>query len=81
MYGYVNGDLARGSIEAFYKLVDRAGAASETITHIDVLDLEGTAASVRVIMEGWHGFSFTDYHTLMKIDGKWKIVSKIYHQH
>ena len=40
----------------------------------------GTAATVRVVLEDWHGLSFTDFHSLVKIDGKWIIVAKIFHQ-
>ncbi len=46
----------------------------------EILEVVGTAATVRVVLENWHGLSFTDFHSLLKIDGKWLIVSKIFHQ-
>lgn len=80
MYGYLNGQLYNGSIEALYSAVDQFGAAPEAKIRIDVLDIEGTAATVRVTLEDWHGIAFTDFHNLLKIDGQWKIVAKVFHQ-
>lgn len=80
MYGYLNGQLYNGSIEALYGAVEQFGPAPETKTRIDVLGIEETAATVRVLLEDWHGISFTDFHNLLKIDGEWKIVAKVFHQ-
>lgn len=80
MYGYLNGQLYAGSIDNLYSAVDALGGDENTRTHIDVLNVEGTAASVRVTLEGWHGLAFTDYHSLLKIDGKWKIAAKVFQQ-
>lgn len=81
MYGYLNGQLYNGSIDALYAAVDQFGPAPESQTRIDVLSIESTAATVRVILEGWHGIAFTDFHELLKIDGEWKIVAKVFHQY
>ena len=42
---------------------------------------EGTAATVRVTLEDWHGLAFTDFHSLIKEDGQWKILAKVFHQY
>ena len=63
------------------KAVDAFGAAPETKSRVDVLAIEGTAAAVRVTLEDWHGLSFTDFHELIKEDGQWKIVAKVFHQY
>lgn len=76
MYGYLNGELSAGSIENLYAAISALGAKSE----VDVMEVVGTAATVRVVLENWHGLSFTDFHSLVKIDGKWTIVAKIFHQ-
>lgn len=80
MYGYLNGQLYDGSIENLYAAVDAMGADENTITHIDILNVEGSVATVRVTLENWHGLAFTDYHSLLKIDGEWKIAAKVFHQ-
>ena len=71
MYGYLNGELSADSIENLYAAIGQFGADAGTKAEVDV-----TAATVRV----WHGLSFTDFHSLVKIDGKWTIVAKIFHQ-
>lgn len=81
IYGYLNGELNEGSIENLYSSVDQLGADKNTKVHIDVLSVEGTAATVRVVLEDWHGLAFTDFHSLLKVDGKWQIIAKLFHQY
>lgn len=81
MYGYLNGEYYHGSIEALYGAVDAFGPAPETKARVDVLAIEGTAATVRVTLEDWHGLAFTDFHSLIKEDGQWKILAKVFHQY
>lgn len=80
MYGYLNGQLLAGSIENLYAAIGQLGADANTKAEVDVIQAIGTAATVRVVLEDWHGLSFTDFHSLVKIDGKWIIVSKVFHQ-
>ena len=42
---------------------------------------DGPAAAVRITLEDWHGLAFTDFHNLIKEDGEWKIVAKVFHQY
>lgn len=72
MYGYLNGDYYNGSIEALYGAVDSFGSAPDAKARVDVLSIEGTAATVRVTLEDWHGLAFTDFHNLIKgtVSGK-----------
>ena len=81
MYGYLNGEYYHCSIEALYGAVDSFGPAPDTLARVDVLSIEGTAAVVRVTLENWHGLSFTDFHSLIKEDGQWKILAKVFHQY
>lgn len=69
---------AKGTINNLYAIVDSVGADENGQSRIDVLDSTPTTAVVRVIIENWHGLTFTDYHSLIKIDGQWKIVAKVY---
>lgn len=80
MYGYLNGNLCAGSINVLYDAIKQLGGDSATQSEIDILEVAGTAATVRVVLENWHGMRFIDFHSLVKIDGKWQIVSKIFHQ-
>jgi len=64
------------------KLRENPGAFDMEVEYeIPLVDIEGNAATVRIeiIRDGVH--VYTDYMLLYKIDGSWRIVSKIYHSH
>ena len=82
MFGYVNGvDLVEGSIQNLFDGIDQGEPAPNIKARIDILDLEGTVASARAILEDGGAVLYTDLHHLIKIDGEWKIVSKMFHHH
>lgn len=82
MFGYVKGvGLSQGSIQNLYDGIDQGEPAPNIKARIDILDLEGTIASARVILEDGGTVIYTDLHHLIKIDGQWKIVSKMFHDH
>ncbi len=68
-----------GPIQALYDYVDSNGPAPDLemrIVNRTVSDER--AASVVLHADHWHGKNFTDHFHLLKIDGTWKILSKIY---
>lgn len=68
-----------GTIRLFYDGIDKAGACSEDyVKRIDIITLEKSVAIVRIIEDNWHGYNFTDFLTLAKLNGEWKIVAKAY---
>lgn len=79
-FGQLNEKIYQsGSIDEFYKTIDTFGACGDDyIARIDILMLEKTIAVVQVIEDNWHGYKFTDILNLNKINGKWKIVAKVY---
>ena len=74
--------LVGGDIKGLYEIIDTAfkpsPKAKSVIARIDIV---GTAASARVDTDNISGFRFTDFFNLLKVEGKWTIVSKIYHTH
>lgn len=81
LFGYLDGKLEHGSIQAFYDNVDSVGAGNDFQARIDVVAVEETLAVVRVLEEKWGGrIDFTDYLLLLKIDSEWKCVAKAYNQ-
>ena len=60
-----------GSIQGFYDTIDKMGSIKEDY-------IEKTVAVVRVIEDNWHGYKFTDFLIMNKINGEWKIVAKVY---
>lgn len=80
MYGHLGNDLSQGSIDNLYAYVEKFGAASNIKTNLTVLHKTPTTAVVRIEME--HDAAdedFTDFHSLIKIDGAWKVVAKLFH--
>lgn len=82
MYGFTEGKLVKGPIKNLYNFVERNGPAPNIKTRIDVLDITPTTAAVRVDMENDAiGSSYTDFHTLIKLEGIWYIIAKVYHMY
>jgi hypothetical protein len=57
-----------------------ASPGSQPMMDIAAVDIDGDAASVKVVDE-FAGMRFSDYLSLLKIDGRWAIVNKLYHLH
>ena len=54
-----------------------SGKKSDRDCRITYLDVSGPAAHARIELE-YEDFMFVDYMNLLKVDGEWKIVSKIF---
>ena len=76
------GKLAGGAIQNLFDVIDSdfkpSPNAKAAVVRIDIV---GTAASARIDTDDISGFRFTDFFNLLKVDGQWTIVSKIYHTH
>ena len=74
--------LTGGPIEGLFEIIDSAFRPSpQAKAAIARIDIVGTAASARVDTDDISGFRFTDFFNLLKVQGEWTIVSKIYHTH
>ncbi len=81
VFGYVGPDLFSGPIQNLFAWNDDNGPATELEDRIASIDVTGTVATVRLELENWTGFRFTDLFTLLKVDGDWKIMNKVFHVH
>ncbi len=81
IFGYFGADLLAGPIQQLFAWNDENGPATGLQARIASIDLIGTVAGVRVELDNWTGHRFTDLFTLLKIDGKWKIMNKVFHLH
>lgn len=81
MHGYANGNLSEGSIENLFNLIDKFGASEGIKIRTDVISLEETIACVHCCLESPSGRQYSDLFQLLKIDGEWKIISKVFHQY
>jgi hypothetical protein len=81
IHGYIGPDLFGGPIKLLFDWNDENGSATELKSRIANIDIEGTAATVRLELDNWTGHRFTDMFTLLKTGGEWKIVSKVFYLH
>ena len=81
IFGYIGEDLFEGPIQNLFDWHDGNGAASELEANIASIDIEGSVATVRLELDNWTGHKFTDMFTLLKVDGTWKIMNKVFHLH
>jgi hypothetical protein len=81
IFGYVGSDLLAGPIQKLFDWNDDNGPATALQAEIAGIDLIDTVATVRLELENWTGHRFTDLFTLLKVEGEWKIMNKVFHLH
>ena len=81
IFGYVGDDLFAGPIQQLFEWNDENGPATGLQARIANIDLVDTVATVRLELDNWTGHRYTDLFTLLKVDGKWKIMNKVFHLH
>ena len=81
IFGYVGDELFAGPIQQLFSWNDENGPAKGLRAWVASIDLIDTVATVRLELDNWTGHRFTDLFTLLKIDGEWKIMNKVFHLH
>ena len=79
VFGFVGDSFFGGPIEKLFAWNDANGPATNLRAEITNIDLAGSVATVRLELDDWTGFRFTDLFTLLKTDGEWKIMNKVFH--
>ena len=80
MSGYLREVKMLGSPQPFYDAVQQAPAeaVADYYTQIPQLDVTRMTASATLKEQNFLGMNFTNFFHLMKLDGKWQIVSKTF---
>jgi len=81
IFGYIGNELFGGPIKLLFDWNDQNGPATELKAEIASIDIIETIANVRLELDNWTGHRFTDLFTLLKIDGEWKIMNKVFYLH
>ncbi len=81
IFGYVGADLLAGPIQKLFDWNDENGPATGLQARIADIDVVDTVATVRLELNNWAGSRYTDLFTLLKVDGEWKIMNKVFHLH
>jgi hypothetical protein len=81
IFGYIGNELFGGPIKLLFDWNDQNGPATELKAEIASIDIIETIANVRLELDNWTGHRFTDLFTLLKVDGEWKIMNKVFYLH
>jgi hypothetical protein len=81
IFGYVGPDLFGGPIQGMFDWNDKNGPAAQMQVRIASVDVAGSIATARLEIDNWTGHRFTDMFTLLKTNGEWKIISKVFYLH
>lgn len=63
----------------FFKRVIKSGPKQNRKTQISYINISGNTANAKLEIE-YPSFTFIDYMNLLKIDGEWKVVNKIFYR-
>ena len=79
IYSYRDGKLQALTVDEFAKLFSGKPAADEAhrVRRIENLEVTGNAGSAKVFLD-YPAVAFTDYMSLLKVDGEWKIINKTF---
>ena len=81
IFGYAGADLFAGPIQRLFEWVDGSDPATRLEARITSMDVVDSVATVRLELDNWSGSRYTDMFTLLKVDGEWKIMNKVFHLH
>ena len=81
IFGYAGETLLAGPIQALYDIVEKRGPLPNVAAVVAGIDIAGAVATVRLEGDKWGERRFTDMFALIKSDGKWQIVNKIFQFH
>lgn len=81
IFGWYDGEPFNGPIQKLFDWDDANGPARDIRAQITHVDIAHTVAVARLEILNWTGHRFTDFFTLMKIDGQWKIMNKVFHKY
>ncbi|MGX5858292.1 nuclear transport factor 2 family protein [Dyadobacter jiangsuensis] len=81
MYGFsTENKITEGSVQHLYDIIEKNGALSNVTSTNSIQHRTSNTASVLAELKNTApNQNSTDYLSLMKINGEWKIISKVYH--
>jgi|SRR5712664_1551818 len=79
IFGYVGEGVWGGPIQKFFDYNDKNGPARDIQVRIASIDVVNSVATARLEIDNWTGHKYTDLFTLLKVDGEWKIMNKVFH--
>lgn len=81
MYGGAGESLGGGPIKALFDYIDGHPPATGLSAEITKIEVQNQIAFARVESDNWNGARFSDMFLLVKENGAWKILTKVFHQY
>lgn len=78
IYSVTDGKSEGGPIQLLFDAVEGDPAPGLTGV-IGPVEVNTTTATATAVLSDWSGANYTDQFTLLKTDGSWKLLSKVYH--
>lgn len=76
---FLDGASILGPIQNLYDRRNKLGAFDgKCLFRVDILGIARDIAAARVVMQDYAGKDFVDFHELIKDNGKWQIIAKIF---
>lgn len=79
--GWIDGKMLSLDPDVFVAWVEANGPSPDVAYRIASIDYSGAAATVRIEFQDWLHFRFTDFFTLARDTGGWRVTSKVYDAH
>lgn len=79
MYTSADGNVSGGAIQDLFDYIDNNPAAPEIKAEITSIEIAGNIAYAQVESDNWHGERFSDMFLLLKDNGDWKIITKVFY--
>lgn len=81
MYGGPGESLGGGPIKGLFDYIDGHPPATGVSAQITQIEVQNQIAFARVESDNWNGARFSDMFLLVKDNGAWKILTKVFHQY
>ncbi len=79
MTGYFGSHLGIGSPQPFFDELETNEIAADYAAQVTSVEVIGATAMGQIVEDNLMGLSFVNNFHLIKVDGAWLIISKLYH--
>ncbi|EJM62075.1 nuclear transport factor 2 family protein [Pseudomonas sp. GM48] len=81
MYGGPGESVEGGPIKGLFEYIDSHPAAPDLNAHITNIEVQNQVAFARIESDNWNGARYSDMFLLVKDNGSWKILTKVFHHY
>lgn len=79
--GRLDGAIVDRSAAEFLAFIDESGPSPGLEIDVVSLSAAGSAAAVQLACRNWLGVTYSDFLSLVRRDGGWRIAGKVFHAH